>query len=91
MDELDFNNILNREQCVSKMEKALTDFQNNKKLTSKKRNIYLWCAPGSGKTSFAISVLEELGYDIIKYDAGEVRNKGVIENITKRTSSTEMC
>ena len=87
MDELDFNNILNREQCVSKMKKALTDFQNNKKNLLQKRGIYIYGAPGSGKTSFAISVLEELGYDIIKYDAGEVRNKGVIENITKRTMS----
>ena len=26
MDELDFNNILNREHCVSKMKKALIDF-----------------------------------------------------------------
>lgn len=87
MDELDFNNILNREHCVSKMKKALIDFQNNKKNLLQKRGIYIYGAPGSGKTKFAISVLKELGYDIIKYDAGEVRNKGVIENITKRTMS----
>ena len=87
MDELDFNNILDRQECVKKMKKALIDFQNNKKDLLQKRGIYIYGAPGSGKTSFAISVLEELGYDIIKYDAGEVRNKGVIENITKRTMS----
>ena len=87
MDELDFNNILDRQECVKKMKKALIEFQNNKKDLLQKRGIYIYGAPGSGKTSFAISVLEELGYDIIKYDAGEVRNKGVIENITKRTMS----
>tara|TARA_B100000282_G_C31724709_1_gene487795 strand:+ start:145 stop:1452 length:1308 start_codon:yes stop_codon:yes gene_type:complete len=87
MDELDFNSILERQACVDKMKKALTDFQNNKKDLLQKRGIYIYGAPGSGKTKFAISVLEELGYDIIKYDAGEVRNKSVIENITKRTMS----
>ena len=69
------------------MKKALTDFQNNKHDILQKRGIYIYGAPGSGKTKFAVSVLQELGYDIIKYDAGEVRNKSVIENITKRTMS----
>lgn len=69
------------------MKKALTDFQNNKHDLLQKRGIYIYGAPGSGKTKFAVSVLQELGYDIIKYDAGEVRNKSVIENITKRTMS----
>lgn len=87
MDELDFNIILNRKSCVDKMKKALTDFQNNKHDLLQKRGIYIYGAPGSGKTKFAVSVLQELGYDIIKYDAGEVRNKSVIENITKRTMS----
>ena len=87
MDDLDFNSILERQVCVDKMKKALIDFQNNKKDLLQKRGIYIYGAPGSGKTKFAISVLEELGYDIIKYDAGEVRNKSVIENITKRTMS----
>lgn len=87
MDDLDFNSILERQACVDKMKKALNDFQNNKKDLLQKRGIYIYGAPGSGKTKFAISVLEELGYDIIKYDAGEVRNKSVIENITKRTMS----
>ena len=87
MDDLDFNSILERQACVDKMKKALIDFQNNKKDLLQKRGIYIYGAPGSGKTKFAISVLEELGYDIIKYDAGEVRNKSVIENITKRTMS----
>ena len=62
------------------MKKALIDFQNNKRPITK-RGIYIYVY--SGKTKFAISVLEELGYDIIKYDAGEVRNKSVIENIQK--------
>jgi len=31
--------------------------------------------------------LEELGYDIIKYDAGDIRNKSIIENITLQNMS----
>lgn len=87
MDQLDFNNILERQACVDKMKKTLNDFQNNKTNLLQKRGVYIYGAPGSGKTKFAESVLKELGYDIIKYDAGEVRNKSVIENITKRTMS----
>ena len=33
--------------------------------------------------SFCELILKKLQYDIIKYDAGDVRNKSIIENITK--------
>ena len=38
---------------------------------------------GSGKTEFVMDILKDLNYDIIKYDAGDIRNKSIIETITK--------
>jgi DNA polymerase III delta prime subunit len=87
MEQINFNQILNRESCVQKIKKALDDFQSNKTDTLQKRGIYIYGAPGTGKTLFTINVLEELGYDIIKYDAGDIRNKSIIENITLQNMS----
>ena len=39
--------------------------------------------PGAGKTCFVNEVLRSLDYDIIQYDAGDVRNKAAIESITQ--------
>ena len=49
-------------------------FEKNKKNLSIKRGIYLYGAPGSGKTYFIQELLKNLGYDIITYDAGDIRN-----------------
>ena len=50
--------------------------------TTFKKGIYIYGAPGSGKTFFILGLLKELGYDVIKYDAGDVRNKALIETMT---------
>lgn len=69
------------------MKMALNEFQDNKPDKLQKRGIYIYGAPGSGKTMFAEQVLREEGYDVVKYDAGDIRNKEVIENITMHTMS----
>jgi hypothetical protein len=48
-----------------------------------KKGIYVYGEPGSGKTTFVVDVLKDIGYDVIKYDAGDIRNKSIIETITK--------
>ena len=87
MEQLNYNNILGREQCADKMINALREFANNKNDKLQKRGIYIYGAPGSGKTQFACRVLEDAGYDVVKYDAGDIRNRGIIENITKANMS----
>lgn len=84
MEQLDYRNILNRKSCADKIKQALKDFQDNKNNLLQVRGIYVYGAPGSGKTYFVKKVLEEAGYDIVKYDAGDIRNKNIIETITKQ-------
>jgi DNA polymerase III delta prime subunit len=52
-----------------------------------KKGIYIYGDPGTGKTTFVTNILKELDYDIIKYDAGDIRNTSVIEEITKYNMS----
>ena len=83
MEQLDFNNILEREATAKAIKDILINFESNKSNLSLKRGIYIYGAPGSGKTEFITSLLKELDYDVIKYDAGDIRNKSIIETITK--------
>ena len=83
MEQLDFNKILEREATSKGIKDILINFEINKSNLSLKRGIYIYGAPGSGKTEFITSLLKELDYDVIKYDAGDIRNKSIIETITK--------
>jgi replication factor C subunit 1 len=87
MDNLNMNCLLNREENAQKIKDILVDFEVNKNNLLIKRGIYVYGDPGSGKTSFVMNILKENNYDIIKYDAGDIRNKAVIDNITKHNMS----
>jgi len=81
------NNILNREDAVLKIKEVLTNFELNKHNNLLKKGIYIYGEPGSGKTMFVMNILKELDYDIIQYDAGDIRNKSIIDTITKHNMS----
>jgi len=85
---LDYNSILDRESISKKIETFLHDFEANHKQVTFKKGIYIYGAPGSGKTRFAIDILKRLNYDVIKYDAGDVRNKALIDTITSNSISS---
>tara|TARA_B100000963_G_C22634187_1_gene676635 strand:+ start:2293 stop:3600 length:1308 start_codon:yes stop_codon:yes gene_type:complete len=87
MDKLNFNKILNRENHVNTITHFLENFEKNKNSLSQKRGIYVYGNPGCGKTYFIEEILKKLNYDIIKYDAGDVRNKNIIDMITKQNMS----
>ena len=87
MEQLDFNLILNRNMIYKEMKCVLSDFEKNKSDLIKKRGIYIYGAPGSGKTHFVLSILKDLNYDVIRYDAGDIRNKSIMETITKHNMS----
>lgn len=87
MEELNINQILNREDKASSIKSILHDFELNKNNMLFKKGIYVYGDPGTGKTTFVMNILKELNYDIIKYDAGDIRNTAVIEDITKHNMS----
>jgi DNA polymerase III delta prime subunit len=78
------NYLLNREKSEQEMREFLNHFETNKKNILIKRGIYLYGNPGTGKTSFVINVLKSMNYDIVKYDAGDIRNTNVIDDIAKK-------
>jgi hypothetical protein len=87
MDKLNLNNILERNNAEKLLIESLEYFELHKKNVLTKRGIYVYGAPGSGKTYFVKSILKKLNYDIISFDAGDVRNKNIIETITKNNMS----
>ncbi len=87
MDLLDLNKILDREEIKNKIGNILINFSKNKKNLLEKRGIYIYGAAGCGKTSFVKKLLKEFDYDIIHYDAGDIRNKSIIDTITKDNMS----
>ena len=87
MEQLKINHILNRTSQEKKLSESLKYFEANKTNVLTRRGIYVYGSPGAGKTHFVKEVLKQLGYDTILYDAGDVRNKNIIENITKHNMS----
>jgi dephospho-CoA kinase len=73
------NELLHR----SHHEQTMIDFLNqfNRHDEKQKKCVYIYGPPGCGKTTFATSILKQLHYDIISYDACDHRNKNVIENM----------
>ncbi len=78
MNNIILNNILERNNIKEKIINLLNNFNKNKKNFSLKRGIYIYGSAGIGKTEFVLNILKELDYDIVKYDAGDIRNKNVI-------------
>jgi DNA polymerase III delta prime subunit len=87
METLNINNLLNREEEVNKIKEILIDFEANKHNMATKKGIYIYGEPGTGKSVFVTNILTELNYDVIKYDAGDIRNKSIIDTITKHNMS----
>lgn len=84
MENLNISHVLERSSQYEAMRSILLNFEDQKKdNTSIRRGIYVYGMPGAGKTCFVNEVLRSLDYDIIQYDAGDVRNKAAIESITQ--------
>ncbi len=79
------NNILERNKLKDNILQFVEKFYNNTNDLSQYRGIYLYGDSGIGKTQFIKKILSD--YDVIYYDAGHVRNKSVINNITKHNMS----
>ena len=82
------NSILEREHISKQIKEILNNFDASCKNVNYNKGIYIYGAPGSGKTTFVTKLLEEMKYDIIKYDAGDVRNTSLIDTITSNNISS---
>lgn len=87
MSNTSVNEIFNREMIASEIKSIVLSFDENYRNINYKKGIYIYGSPGCGKTHFVMSLLKELNYDIIKYDAGDVRNKSLIDTITSNNVS----
>ena len=87
MEQLNIINLLNRNDEEKKLMDVLNHFEENKKTLLLSRGVYIYGNPGAGKTTFVKNILKKLNYDIVTYDAGDIRNKTVIDNITKHKIS----
>ena len=87
MNNININSIFEREKIANEIKNILLSFDENCKNIKYKKGIYIYGSPGSGKTQFVMNLLKEINYDIIKYDAGDVRNKSLIDTITSNNVS----
>jgi len=77
------NKILDREKQEFEIKTILKNFEKEKNNPLSKKGIYVYGESGIGKTTFVSKILKDLDYDIVYYDAGDIRNKTIIEAITK--------
>lgn len=82
------NVILNRTSIENEIKNLLNDFNEKRNQQTFKKGFYIYGAPGTGKTHFVMNLLKSLDYDVINYDAGDIRNRSLIDTITSNNVST---
>ena len=85
----DVNVHLERTYIANELKSLLLNFDNSLNDMTYKRGFYIYGSPGSGKTKFVLDAISEIGYDVIKYDAGDVRNKNLIDTITSSNIASQ--
>jgi len=86
-DTININAIFDRESIANEIKQILLSFDKNCNNINYKKGIYIYGTPGSGKTQFIMELLKSIDYDIVKYDAGDIRNKSLIDTITSNNVS----
>ena len=86
---INFDKILNRENIKEQIKDFLHNFEKNKSDITIQRGIYIYGNSGSGKTHFIEDILKSINYDIILYNASDIRNKNIIDNITQNNMSNQ--
>lgn len=84
---INFSEILERTSIENEIKHFLTSFESQCSNVNFKKGIYIYGSPGCGKTHFVTDLLKKMDYDVIKYDAGDVRNRALIETITSNNIS----
>tara|TARA_B100000900_G_scaffold406767_1_gene418308 strand:- start:830 stop:2191 length:1362 start_codon:yes stop_codon:yes gene_type:complete len=79
MENIDFNNILNRNIIAKQIEEGLNKINSTKNIN---KNIFISGNNGIGKTKFVLNLLKDLDYDVVYYDNTTLRNKQLMENLS---------
>lgn len=87
-ENIHINDVLERTHIESQIVDLLQNFSQKCADIQFKKGIYIYGAPGCGKTQFVVNLLNKMDYDIIQYDAGDVRNKTMIDSITSNNISS---
>ena len=87
INNIELNRIFERENTANDIKSILNNFDKCCNELTYKKGIYIYGSPGSGKSTFVMNLLKEMNYDVIKYDAGDVRNTGLINTITSNNIS----
>lgn len=83
----DYSATLGRSGIVSEITDILNSFEDRCSDVQFKKGVYIYGSPGTGKTHFVVNLLKNMGYDVITYDAGDVRNKSMVDTITSNNIS----
>ena len=86
---INYDKILNRENIKEQIKDFLYNFEKNKSDITIQRGIYIYGNSGSGKTYFIEDILKSINYDTILYNASDIRNKNIIDNITQNNMSNQ--
>ena len=89
IETTELNAMFERETAAQEIKTILRNFETDYKNTNYQQGFYIYGSSGVGKTLFVTAILKELNYDIIKYDAGDVRNKTLIDAIASNNISSQ--
>jgi len=84
---MSLEDFLDRSVLQKQIIDILDSFDSNRHNLNFKRGIYIYGSSGCGKTRFITDILQKMNYDIIKYDAGDTRNKNLIDSIASNNMS----
>lgn len=79
MKQIDYFDLFNRNDAKDEIRNFLHEF--DVKNISKSKGIYILGPVGCGKTEFIRSIVKELNYDMVLYDASNSRTKNTINSI----------
>jgi len=87
MEIPNLDTLLIRNEIAASIRSFLLDFETSKHDLTRIRGVYVCGVSGCGKTDFIKNILKSIDYDAVLYDAGDIRNKGVIESLTRPNMS----
>jgi hypothetical protein len=83
----DYTTELDRKQTIETVHAFLSNFEENKHNLLISRGLYVHGDAGVGKTYLVKQILKDMNYDIVYYDAADVRNKATIDGLANNNMS----